>query len=438
MSVFTVLLRISRITNVICSNTANSIYIASIPGVQSHFHISTTFAASPITFFMVGFAIGPVIGTAGSEFFGREYLFKGLLLVSLAFTIVGGSATDFRTLIVARVFAGLTAAPCSTIALGILNDLWDLRSGELIGNLFLLIYALLLTWVSEVGPAMGAAIVRDRDWRWTFWLSAILLAVALVTAIPVPETFQPEIIRRRAGKPRPKIQDVLIPTLSRPLHMLIFEPIVLPTAMLVTISQVVLFFFYLAFPVILQSQYNFSLYSVGMAFLGLFVGSFLALPIAIFLTKVRYQPALLKAETEPNGYDRVPEERLWGAMLGSVLGPVSLFWFAWTARSDIPWIVPIIASAFYGISFSLVQICLPIYKNDSFGATYGASSLAADTFVRFGCSSVVPLFSVQMIDKLTFKWAMSFWAFVSIAVLPVPFVLYYWGPKLRARSRYIQ
>ena len=78
-----------------------------------------------------------------------------------------------------------------------------------------------------------------------------------------------------------------------------------------------------------------------------------------------------------------------------------------------------------------------MYKNDVYGTHFGASALAADNILRYLFSAAVPLFTVQMIDKLGFAWSISLLAFISLALLAVPWVIFRWGPKLRARSQYV-
>lgn len=43
-------------------------------------------------------------------------------------------------------------------------------------------------------------------------------------------------------------------------------------------------------------------------------------------------------------------------MIGSVLLPISLFWFAWTAQKDVHWITPIIATVPFGCGNLLVYV----------------------------------------------------------------------------------
>ena len=52
-------------------------------------------------------------------------------------------------------------------------------------------------------------------------------------------------------------------------------------------------------------------------------------------------------------------------------------------------------------------------------------------------SSFFPLFSVKTIDLMSFEWAMSMFAFLSLAVAVVPFVLYRYGETMLQSSRYL-
>ena len=41
-----------------------------------------------------------------------------------------------------------------------------------------------------------------------------------------------------------------------------------------------------------------------------------------------------------------------------------------------------------------------------------------------------------MITHLGGAWAMSTFGFIAAALMPLPFLLYKWGPELRAKSKY--
>lgn len=77
-----------------------------------------------------------------------------------------------------------------------------------------------------------------------------------------------------------------------------------------------------------------------------------------------------------------------------------------------------------------------IYLIETYQANYGASANAALTFLRFCVGAGFPLFVIQMYEKLGISWAISLIGFISVAMLPIPWVLYRWGPFLRSRSAF--
>ena len=72
------------------------------------------------------------------------------------------------------------------------------------------------------------------------------------------------------------------------------------------------------------------------------------------------------------------------------------------------------------------------YLLDTYGALYGASALAANGLLRYSFGAAFPMFTLQMYEKLGIGWATSLLAFIGVALLPIPFVLYKFGPALRA------
>lgn len=77
-----------------------------------------------------------------------------------------------------------------------------------------------------------------------------------------------------------------------------------------------------------------------------------------------------------------------------------------------------------------------MYLVDVYQAANAASALAANGIMRYGFSAIFPLFTVQMYTKLGIHWAGSVFAFVSLALMPVPWIFFWKGKELRRRSRY--
>ena len=74
------------------------------------------------------------------------------------------------------------------------------------------------------------------------------------------------------------------------------------------------------------------------------------------------------------------------------------------------------------------------YLVDTYGALYSASAIAANGLVRYTFGAVFPLFTIQMYDKLGIAWAGSLLGFIGLVMVPIPWVLYRWGPFLRSKS----
>lgn len=47
-----------------------------------------------------------------------------------------------------------------------------------------------------------------------------------------------------------------------------------------------------------------------------------------------------------------------------------------------------------------------------------------------------PLFGNQMYDKLGYQWASSLLGFLTLAMLPFPYLFYRYGKKIRGNSRF--
>lgn len=127
--------------------------------------------------------------------------------------------------------------------------------------------------------------------------------------------------------------------------MLFTEPIVALISLYNAFAFGVLYGFFASFPYVFLTVYDFTVGQIGLAFLGITLGTTLALVTFAIFDKTLYQKA---RRSLPPGALPPPEKRLYTAMLASFGIPIGLFWFAWSARSDVHWIVPIMASVPFG------------------------------------------------------------------------------------------
>jgi MFS family permease len=379
-----------------------------------------------------------------SETFGRKLAYLSTIPISLLFTLGAGYSQNFGSLLVCRFFAGAFGAGCLAIGAGTNSDLWPPISRAAASAVFLLAPFL----GPAIGPPVGGFAVMAKGWRWTQWPVLMIGLAALIFGIFQEETYKKIILQRRARKlnipppPNPlppglaRVKFLLFVTVFRPIRMLVTEPIVACFSIYTAFNFSVLFGFFDAFPIVFQGVYHFNTGESGLTFLGIGLGCCIATGIFIMMDRLTYRKKTLAARAKGDMSPLPPEQRLHSAMLGSFLLPIGLFWFAWTAREDIHWIVPLLATVPFGIGNLLVFCSCVLYLIDTYGSLNGASAAAANGMLRYVLGAAFPLFTIQMYGKLGIDWATSLLGFVTVALLPIPWALYKFGPKIRARSEY--
>lgn len=196
------------------------------------------------------------------------------------------------------------------------------------------------------------------------WIILMLGGAMMIPLYFMEESYKTVILKRRAiarGQelppkldPKKALKMIFTITLARPSVMLFTEPIVQAVALYSSFAFAVLFGFFEAYPIAF-AQYEFAMGETGLCFLGIAGGLIMGCIIYLVQDKLVYAPALKRHNGSPP-----PEIRLVPAMIGSVLMPIGLFWFAWTARQDIHWISPVLAGAPFGAGLVLIFVGLPV------------------------------------------------------------------------------
>lgn len=220
--------------------------------------------------------------------------------------------------------------------------------------------------------------------------------------------------------------------------MVFTEPIVTLVCIYNSFMFGLMYLFVVASPWVYQHYYGFDLTGQSLSFLGLMVGTGLA-PIPLVLIDLYiYQPRLkhFLAENEDPDARFPPEERLFPGLLSSTVLPAALFIFAWTARTSIHWIVPIIFQSLAMMATVLTYSSSNVFMIDSYGPLYGASAAGASMMSRYAFSAAFPLFGLQLYKGLGVGWATSLLAFFALAMAPIPHLFWKYGEALRARTKY--
>ncbi|TKW53541.1 Polyamine transporter 4 [Colletotrichum tanaceti] len=399
--------------------------------IMQAFSVSRTLSVLPLTLYTLGIAVGPVFIAPFSEVFGRKPIYIASCTLLLAFLGGAAAATSFAGLLVCRFLAGVLGSAGIAVGAGTIADVWEVGKGATVSILYILGPFLGPTF----GPLAGAYVLEDRggDWRWTQYVLLFVGAPVWVGTLCMRETSRAWILRRENGEPAitaGRLGAIVGAAALRPTKMLLTEVIVSSLAVYAAFAYAMVFSYFSSASYVLRRLYGFNLREVGLSFISVIIGYLLASLLYYFLD-TRFRVPAARAGTS------TPEQRLYSALVGSVMLPVALFWYAWAAREGGNWAVLVAAGIPFGLgSFSLF-LSVIMYTVDFYGPKSAASAVAANGILRYILGAVFPLFTVQMYEKLGVNWAGSVFAFLSLPLMPIPWLLFKYGSKLRQRSKFV-
>ncbi|KAL6917806.1 hypothetical protein FSST1_009301 [Fusarium sambucinum] len=398
----------------LCVTAASSIYTSTYEQMEAESGNSREISILGLSTFVLGIGLGPMFLRPMSEFYGRRPVYIVSWSMYLVWIIPQAVAQNIETIIVSRFLDGFSGSAFLAV------------SGDTVGDLFtaneiqapMLMFSIAPFVGPSIGPLIGGFINHNVDWRWTHWTLLIWAGILwMAIVLFVPETYHPIILRNKAR------------------HLLIFEPMCLNLCIFTAILLGILYLFFGAFPLVFGKLYDFNLWQVGLSFLGILVGMVAAAGLDPVWHRIRSNLIRkLSTETGVQGNSQ-PEFRLPPAIVGALIVPVGIFMFGWSCYPWIHWIVPIIGSAIFRSGIFLVFSGVFTFLVDAY-PQYAASALAANAFVRCAFAAAFPLFGNQMYKKLNNHWASTLLAFLTVVMMPFPYLFFRYGKRIRANSRF--
>ncbi|PVH73714.1 MFS general substrate transporter [Cadophora sp. DSE1049] len=421
---------------------ASSVVTADIVGVTEEFGVSEEVALLSITLFVVGFGIGPMVFAPMSEVVGRRMIYATTLFVATIFIIPCAVSDNITTLLVCRAIDGIAFSAPITIIGGTLADLWKTEER----GVPMAAFSAAPFIGPAIGPLVGGFLSDAAGWRWLYWIQLIMAGVVWVLiTFTVPETYAPTILAARAKKMRAETgskehiteQDLDLRPFSermsifliRPFQLLFLEPIVLLLSLYMSVLYGLLYMFFVAFPIVFQEGKGYSAGITGLMFIPLAIGVVASACCAPFVNK-HYLTLYHKHNGSPPA-----EARLIPMMISCWCIPIGLFIFAWTSYPHLTWVGPALGGFPVGFGFIFLYNSANNYLVDSY-QHQAASALAAKTLIRSLWGAATVLFTKQMYDRLGYQWASSLLAFISLACCAIPYVFYFYGARIRKRSRF--
>nr|POE90252.1 efflux pump bik6 [Quercus suber] len=355
-----------------------------------------------------------------SEVYGRKWPVVLPFFVATMFSFVTASANSIQTVLITRFLTGFFGCASITCTGGVFVDLWDAsqRGNAIVG------YTFAVCWIPLTGILQAA----------------ILLLVAFTVEesyVPILLSTRAKQLRRETGKETlhaaaneidTNFKDLAIKFGLRPIQML-----ATPICLFVTIySSFIYGLFYASlesFPIIYQQTRGWNEVVGSLPFLVVGLGIIVGVALNVW-NQGHYMRAY-----EANNCVSVPEARLPPMMIASIALPAGLFIMGWTSSQSIPWIAPIIGTFLMGFGYYVIFTSATSYLVDVF-QRWGASALAANTFTRSAFAAGLPLIVPYMYSRLGNGWAFSVLGFFSVLNIPVPFVFWKYGARVRKMGKY--
>jgi len=472
-----IMIAISCLATNFAAYTAGS-YSPGTRQMSEEWGVSQVAVLAGITTFCSGFAIAPMVLAPFSEINGRYPVFVGAGILFVIGQLCCAVTRSYVGMLLARLTAGVGSSVFSTMVGGVVADLYD-SAGR---NTPMALFSGFAFFGTGLGPLVSGFVAQNTSWRWIFWIQvitcsgiagtvmlffqetrgSILLsrkakalndwyeareeAGAYGCEMPLGTTTQKSELQRirwivKADEERETVLKMISISVYRPFHLLCTEPVVFFFSLWVAFAWAVLYLTFGSIPLVFQTSYGFDLQQSNAVFAALSVGAILATVYSIYQDRLllRYlgysaakvqNPSRLRQAIDLSS----PEGRLYFACLESILLPIGLFWFGWSQGSS-HWIVPTMAIACSTMGIYSVYLATFNYLADSYGR-YSSSALAAQSFCRNMLGGIFPLFTTKLFNDLTFQGAASLLGGIAAILTVVPWVLTFYGPRIRAKSKF--
>lgn len=320
-----------------------------------------------------------------------------------------------------------------------------------------------------LGPVIGGFIGANTkySWRWTEWADLAAAGVILLTIIFAQwETSVTVLLKWKARQlraitgdrryqtdagqptepPSPWLKRIsswprstslwLIRTVRRPFQITAREPILLLLSLWLSLIWILMFTFLSGYEYIfgnLGQIHETSESITGLCFAGIAVGLLLSSgTVPLIAQRLKREQHQANQQGIPG---LLPESRLWYALVSAPAIPIALFWMAWTSNRSISIWSPLGASVLLGYGMLGVFTASYEYIIHAYGR-FSGPALSFNTFTRYVVAGILTIIAPSMWRNTGVQWTLTTLGCISTALVPVFYILFWWGPRIRARSQY--
>ncbi|KAF5026345.1 hypothetical protein F66182_1553 [Fusarium sp. NRRL 66182] len=418
----------------------SSVYSAALAQIQARFGVSDDIALLGVTFYLLGFAFGPMIWGPASELYGKRRPFLVGYALFCLLQLPCALANSIWLLLTFRFLSSLAGSSTLAILGGMYVDFLTTPTERGISTA---IFSVVTFCGPTVGPVVGSVATAKLGWRWNAWL--ILIGGVVFGSLAfflTPETSEAVILRQKArtrntangsglseDNLEPSVSVFFRKYLTKPIKMFIGEPILVFFTIHMSIAYGVIYITLTMYPLAFVTTRQWSPILGSLPFLGIVVGVVLAC-IVIALHSIYY---VTRRQQETGTH--LPERRLPPMIAGSVILSAGIFWFAWTSNPSTPWPAQVSAGVFIGCGSILVLITGVVYLIEVY-LTHANSALAFNNLVRSVVAATFPLYITDLLEDAGLDIGGSVLGSICLALTLIAFLFWRFGQTIRLRSKF--
>lgn len=492
------LLFLSCIATLLTAYTAGS-YSPPSRLMAHDFHASNIVINIGVTTFCMGFALTPMLIAPVSEIFGRYPVFVISGVVLTVFQAVCSVMPNLAGMLVARFFVGAGASTFSSVAGGVIADLYHKEER----NTAMALFSGCVLFGTGAGPLVSAGIVDNISngtiaWKWTFWHQVISNGLLLLaTVVGFKETRGSVLLKRKADKlnrwyekleaqgvygltlppntdstllratsssssasspdftnplrirwivessaPRASLASMITTSCMRPFYMLFTEPVVFSFSLWAAFAWGVLYLGFAVVPYLHLGDFD----AMCRTYIAMMASAVVATMISLCQERLLKYPKWTGDEATDSKFWAMmrrrfpvdaPEARLYFSCIVALLLPAGLFGAFLVPQTSSPNDKG--TSLAIGIGFATwgiyaVYLASFNYMADTYHI-YASSALAANGMCRNLFGGSLPVITGLMFDDLGTKQAGGMLGAIALALGIIPWILVFWGARIRARSK---
>ncbi|KAI0595327.1 major facilitator superfamily domain-containing protein [Biscogniauxia sp. FL1348] len=420
---------------------ATTAYSSGITSMTTEFGVPTILGQLGLFTFNAACGLAPLFLAPFCELVGRKVIYAGAYLCFSLLFIGLALGQNITTIVILRLFLGLFGCVGTILVGGTFDDMYEphLRGPPMA----------MFTYVAILGtvgaPIYAGFIDETIGWRWIEGIQGLSnIPLLICVFLFFPETRGGAHLHKRAKQLRKATGDarwagpddldtrsakeMLKVSSVKAIRMLVTEPVVLAFGMWIGFAWFVTFLFLSAIPITFQENHGWSEGIAGLPYICLCLGTTIG-----WATHHLQMRKYNQIRDDPN-IKATPEHRLYGAMFGAVWLPIGLFIYSFTQYGFVHWIGPCVGLVLIAVGIFFVFESTYSYTADCYGQS-SSSAIAAQGLVRNMLGAVSPLFASAFFHNLGSQYAGLLLSLVATGLSLIAFVMFAFGPKLRARSK---